>query len=136
MSSLNIDSEEVEDAINSLLKSGFVDYKSIAEIAYINIKRHFFEGQGPVLKWERKKKDGEQSYLQKTGTLLKSIKKNALKTKAQISTDVEYARVHNFGGDTKRAKIPQREFFFFDQSAIKDMMNSMTKIIFKAWRRP
>lgn len=79
--------------------------------------------------------------LNDTGRLRKSVTSQAIKrvssTKLQYGTNLKYAGIHNFGGVTgyypvlgKRARIPKREFLYFDatnEKAIKRIFEDYVK---------
>lgn len=133
--SIKVDGSECYKAIDGLIKSKFINYNEVTEAMYINVVKHFFQGEGPNGKWADKV-DGEPSYLQKKGKLLKSIHKNTLKTKAQLYTESHYAAIHNFGGDcgkNLKSKMPQREFFWLDDATIETIKIKMEKYILNNW---
>ena len=68
----------------------------------------------------QKAKRGYEKILQNRGTLAESIDFVATKDKLILGTNVEYAAIHQFGGDAgkdHRAHIPARPFLPIDENA-------------------
>ena len=101
-----------------------------------NFRKQGFDDKG-VEKWQprkfnglaRQKKDSGRAILVKTGNLRRSIRvKSASMSKIVISSDLDYAAVHNDGTN----KMPQRKFIGDSENLRKELTKTITKEIKKA----
>ena len=124
------DLRKVESATNDFIR-----------IMAIEAKNHFtnsFTDQGftdkKLEKWEPRKDDDEPSraILIKTGDLRKSIKVERKGEGVEVSSDLPYAAIHNYGGEgmawgKHKFKMPQRKFIGDSQVLIDKLLGILKR---------
>lgn len=126
------DLRKVESATNDFIR-----------IMAVEAKNHFtnsFTDQGftdkKLDKWEQRKDDDEpgRAILIKTGDLRKSIKVDRTADGVEISSDLQYAAIHNNGGEGRafgkhKFKMPQRKFVGDSQVLIDKLLRILKRKI-------
>lgn len=95
----------------------------VSNIMFADIQMHFITDQSDSkgMPWASVKKPPPSgSILARTGTLRQSFWTRASDTAAEVGTNIEYARVHNFGFPQRN--IPKREFMWISENAMSQIM--------------
>jgi phage virion morphogenesis protein len=100
--------QEMLGGLMSRMQSTQPAMKIVGEILRTSVVRNFEVGGRPE-KWQplskayiRRRKKGAASILRLTGRLMNSINARATDDSAIVGTNVEYARIHQLGGEIKR----------------------------------
>lgn len=104
----------VRKKLNRVAQFNRLQMNVVSEMAKKDVLDHFNKEQGPTGRWKPTKK-GKGKILQDTGRLKSSIKGKSSSRKAEVSTNVSYAGVHNFGSSGRN--IPKRKFLWISQKA-------------------
>lgn len=103
MIEIEIDSAATRDALERLIaaaKNSAPLMRAVAGIMADAVEENFAQQGRP--KWQGLKPDGRQGQiLQDTGRLASSISPSSDATSAVVGTNVKYAAIHQFGGQTR-----------------------------------
>jgi phage gpG-like protein len=95
-------------------------YSVIASMAYKDVIQHFDNTVGRSGIWQplaastiRQRRRGSSKPLQDTGVMKGSIRPIGLKTRAEVFTNIDYAKYHDLG----TRNIPRREFMWLSGGA-------------------
>ena len=149
--SIKFDDRELKKAlsnIRSLTKGDKTLMELIAIIANKNVFDHFDRHKsGSKTRWSDlasstqkqrvKKKKSPNDMLRFTRHLQNSIKPESKPLQAILKTNVEYAAIHNFGGQAglgKKVTIPQREFMWLDEKTKQNILKAISDRIKTKWK--
>lgn len=136
-STIQVNDENVKNVFNGYLNKLLdlsYENKQAAQIAQLDIQKHFTNEQSPIGKWKpsiRVKKFGGKT-LTKSGNLRMSLTLaqaiTVTKTSFSISSDLPYAQIHNNGGKFKHWRsgkfihMPKRQFAWLSEQAKQDIL--------------
>lgn len=95
----------------------------VANIMHADINMHFITDKkdSKGMGWANVKNPPKSgSILARTGTLRQSFWTRSSDQSAEVGTNIEYSRVHNFGFPQRN--IPQREFMWISENAMSQVM--------------
>lgn len=129
--------EELQNKIQRML-SVELEMKRVSEMMRSDIDQHFLNTSSPNGRWA-KPKYRVGLPLQDTGRLKSSIKKRNKSKEAEVYTNLEYAAIHNYGGNFKAwgkfdATMPKREFMWISQKARKEIITFLKNRIMSTWK--
>lgn len=113
---IDVQSTQLSAAIDRLYKAVLDTspaFQDIGELALLTVRGYFDRQEAPdgspwqqlspaYLAYKRRRRF-RASILQKRGVLFKSVAYSASRNEAQVGTNLVYGRIHQFGGEIKRA---------------------------------